>query len=467
MSQLTRRGMLESLGAGFAFTAFAGLSAEAAKAVAAKSPLQPKKPHFAPKAKRVIFLCMRGGPAQTDTFDYKPRNRKVSSTNITPKGKGKYKGKGPAGSILPFQQHGESGMWIANSMPNLARHADDLCVINSMWTDLPNHPQAYLLLHTGNFILPRPSAGAWVLYGLGSENQNLPGFITINPPTRVGGAQNYGNSFLPAIYQGTAIGHIGKPVATAKLNNVTGKHLPREVQRRQLDLVQQMNRELLSRQQVDANVEGAIESLELGFRMQAHVPYVLDVSKESTQTLERYNVGKTKKQGRCLDDDFGRQCLMARRLAEAGVRYIEICHSNWDQHGNHVKDVEANGQAIDKPIAALLQDLKDRDMLKDTLVVWGGEFGRTPLSESKKGSGHNAAGFTFWMAGGGVKGGMNYGKTDPSGRTAVEKKVHVHDLHATMLHLLGLDHKKLTYRYAGRDFRLTNVYGEVVRDIIA
>ena len=466
MSLQSRRQMLQSLGAGFAFTALSGLCAEQARA-AYQSPLLPKKPHFEPKAKRVIFLCMRGGPAQADTFDYKPRNRKVVSTNITPKSKGKYNGKGPAGSMVPFSQHGEAGLWIADSMPQLARHADDLCLINSMYTDLPNHPQSFLLLHTGNFILPRPSMGSWVLYGLGSENQNLPGFITINPPTRVGGAQNYGSSFLPAIYQGTAIGHIGMPVPQAKISNVSSDHLPRDLQRRQIDLVQEMNQGLLEKNQVDPKLEGVIESLELGFRMQSHVPEVMDVSQESEQTLERYNVGKTKKVGRCADDDFGRQCLTARRLAESGVRFIEVCHANWDQHGNHVNDVQANGAAIDKPIAALIQDLKDRDMFKDTLIVWGGEFGRTPLSDNSKGSGHNAAGFTFWMAGGGVKGGQRYGKTDPTGKTSIENKVHIHDLHATMLHLLGLDHKQLTYRYAGRDFRLTNVYGDVVHDVIA
>ncbi|MCH7729493.1 MAG: DUF1501 domain-containing protein, partial [Planctomycetes bacterium] len=411
MSILSRRQMLMSMGTGFGYLALSGLCNEQAQA-AYKNPLLPKQPHFEPKAKRVIFLCMRGGPGQTDTFDYKPRDRKVISTNVTARSKNKYKGKGkgPTGSIVPFSQHGDGGLWIADSMPNIAKHADDLCLINSMYTDLPNHPQSFLMLHTGNFILPRPSVGSWVLYGLGSENQNLPGFITINPPTRVGGAQNYASSFLPAIYQGTAIGHIGASVPNAKINNVASKHLSSDEQRRQIDLVQAMNSDLLRRNQVDPKLEGVIESLELGFRMQTAVPQVMDIAQESESTLERYNVGKTKKVGRCLDDDFGRQCLMARRLAEAGVRFIEVCHSNWDQHGNHVTDIQANGQAIDKPIAALLQDLKDRDMLKDTLVVWGGEFGRTPLSDGQKGSGHNAAGFTFWMAGGGAKGGLRYGK---------------------------------------------------------
>jgi hypothetical protein len=433
----------------------------------ARGPLLPKQPHFAAKAKRVIFMCMRGAPAQVDTFDYKPRDRKVVATNISPKSKGKYDGRGPAGSVVPFSQHGQSGLWIADTMPNLAKHADDLCLINSMYTDLPNHPQSYLMMHTGDFRFARPSVGAWTLYGLGTENQNLPGFISINAETRVGGAQNYGSAFLPAVYQGTAIGHVGADIAKAGIRNVSGNLLPRDLQRRQLDLVQAMNRELLSESRVDNQLEGVIQSLELGHRMQDSVAEVLDVQRESPETLERYNVGQTKKQGRCLDDDFGRQCLWARRLAEAGVRYIEVCHSNWDQHGNHGVEVAANCQAIDKPIAALIQDLKDRDMLQDTLIVWGGEFGRTPLSDAKKGSGHNNRGFTYWMAGGGVKGGLAYGSTDETGATAVESKVHTHDLHATMLHLLGLDHEQLTYRYAGREFRLTDVHGNVVHDLIA
>ena len=463
---LSRRHMLKTVSTGFGYLAMAGLCAEQTQA-GFKSPLLPKQPHFEPKAKRVIFMCMRGGPGQTDTFDYKPRDRKVISSNITPTSKGKYAGKGPAGSVVPFTQHGESGQWIADSMPNLGKHADDLCIINSMYTDLPNHPQSYLMLHTGDFRFARPSVGAWSLYGLGTENQNLPGFISINAETRVGGAQNYGSAFLPAIYQGTPIGYVGADMSKAGIRNVSSDHLPAGLQREQLNLVQEMNRELLEQNQVDTQLEGVIESLELGFRMQSSVSDVLDVTNESEETLERYNVGKTKAVGRCRDDDFGRQCLMARRLAESGVRYIEVCHSNWDQHGNHAKEITGNGQAIDKPIAALIQDLKDRDMLKDTLIVWGGEFGRTPLANENGGSGHNNKGFSFFMCGGGVKGGLRYGKTNETGAVAVENKVHTHDLHATMLHLLGLNHEKLTYRYAGRDFRLTDVYGEVVHDVIA
>ena len=466
-SLLSRRAMLQSTSLGFGTMALSSLLSEQVQA-GQPGPLAPKTPHFPAKAKRVIFMCMRGAPAQADTFDYKPRNRKVVSTNVTPKSKGKYAGKGPAGSVVPFSQHGESGLWIADSMPNLAKHADDLCLINSMYTDLPNHPQSYLMLHTGDFRFARPSVGSWALYGLGTENQDLPGFISINAETRVGGAQNYGSAFLPAVYQGTAIGYVGADITKSGIRNVTGNPLSDELHRKQLDLIQSMNTKLLQQRQLDTQLEGAIQSLELGHRMQDSVTEVLDISRESESTLERYNVGKTKSTGRCRDDDFGRQCLWARRLAESGVRYIELCHSNWDQHGNHVAEIQANCTAIDKPIAALIQDLKDRDMLKDTLIVWGGEFGRTPLSEGgKKGSGHNNRGFTFWMAGGGSKGGQAYGKTDESGAVAVENKVHTHDLHATMLHLLGLDHEKLTYRYAGRDFRLTDVYGNVVKGLLA
>jgi len=461
---ISRRAMLQSTAVGFGSLAVAGLLADQAPGAAAR-PLSPKQPHFEPKAKRVIFMCMRGAPAQTDTFDYKPRDRKIATANVTPKGK-RGRGNAPAGSVIPFSQHGEGGLWIADTMPAIAKHADDLCLINSMYTDLPNHPQSYLMMHTGDFRFARPSIGAWTLYGLGSENENLPGFISINPETRVGGAQNYGSAFLPAVYQGTAIGRVGANMSKSGIRNVSGGILTGAAQRRQLDLVQSMNHHLLSESSVDTQLEGAIESLELGHRMQDSVTEVLDLAGETSETLARYNVGKTKSQGRCRDDDFGRQCLWARRLAESGVRYIEVCHSNWDQHANHAADIAANCKAIDKPIAALMQDLKDRDMLKDTLIVWGGEFGRTPLSDTKKGSGHNNRGFTYWMAGGGVQGGMAYGKTDESGDTAVENKVHTHDLHATMLHLLGLDHEKLTYRYAGRDFRLTDVYGNVVHDII-
>jgi hypothetical protein len=371
-----------------------------------------------------------------------------------------------------FNQHGKSGLWISELLPNLAKHADDLCIINSMSTDLPAHPQAFTQLHTGTTQFVRPSLGAWALYGLGTSNENLPGFITINPPGNA--TRSYGSAFLPAIYQGTKIGgnalsgagglgrRYGGVSEQASIANIKNPRLSNEAQRTQLDLVQSLNQ---SRKALDggvsAEVEGVIESYELAFRMQAEVPEVLDISQESSATKALYGINDAE------TDTFGKQCLMARKLVEAGVRFIEITHGNWDQHFNLKATLERNTQAIDKPIAGLLADLKARGLLKDTLVIWGGEFGRTPHSQGDDGRDHNNKGFTMWMAGGGVKGGMNYGQTDDYGYEAIENKMHIHDWHATVLDLLGLDHEKLTYRYAGRDFRLTDVYGTVAKEIMA
>jgi hypothetical protein len=326
---------------------------------------------------------------------------------------------------------------------------------------VPNHPQAYIQLHTGDFRFVRPSVGAWTLYGLGTENQNLPGFIAISPETNLGGAQNYGSSFLPAIYQGQRIGQIGQPLAGATIGNIRNSQLSVEQQREQIDLVQAMNRDLLDRKQVHAEVEGVIESYELAFRMQSAVPEVMNFDDEAQSTLEMYGIGEKS------TDDFGRQCLLARRFAEAGVRYIELTHANWDQHGGLKAKLTSNCGATDQPIGALLTDLEQRGLLDDTLVVWGGEFGRTPHCKNTDGRDHNSTGFTFWMAGGGVKGGLRYGATDPYGIAAVENKMHFNDLHATMLHLLGLDHTRLTYRYAGRDYRLTDTAGSVLQPILS
>jgi hypothetical protein len=323
-----------------------------------------------------------------------------------------------------------------------------------MYTDNPAHPQATIALHTGSATFVRPSVGAWVLYGLGTQNQNLPGFITINPPANLGGAQNYSNAFLPAAYQGTRVGNNGS------ISNIAHA-LTSGQQRKQLDLVQVMNKELAARHGGNSELDGVIESYELGFRMEGAVPDLMDISKESRSTLDLYGVGNGPA------STFGRQCLMARRFAEAGVRFIEINHGGWDQHSNLVAKHTSNATEVDKPIAGLITDLKQRNMLKDTLIVWGGEFGRTPAAQSNDGRNHNNRGYTMWMAGGGVKGGQAYGKTDEYGATSVENKVHTHDLHATILALLGLDHERLTYRYAGREFRLTDVKGNVVKDIIA
>ena len=457
---ITRRNALKTTGCGFGYLAFSALATQAATSEYA-NPLQPKGTHFQPKAKRVIFLCMRGGPSHVDTFDYKPELAKHDGKTpgeAAGKGLNSQKGRKLKKSPWEFPQHGDSGLPISTLYPHLSKHADDLCLLNGSYTDIPNHPQALVQLHTGNFQFVRPSMGAWVLYGLGTESQDLPGFITIKPPARLGGAQNYGSAFLPAVYQGTAINDVNSSKAIGNINNpqFTG-----DLQRKQLDLLQSMNRWAADKNPANSQLEGVIESYELGYRMQTAVPEVMDVSGESPKVLKKYGIGSGK------SDQFGRQCLMARRFAEAGVRFIELTHEGWDQHNNLSSRLASNCQATDQPIAALISDLKARDMLKDTLIIWSGEFGRTPAVRREDGRDHNSTGFTVWMCGGGVKGGMRYGSTDPFGITAVDDKMHVHDLHATTLHLLGLDHTKLTYRYAGRDFRLTDVYGRVAKDIIA
>ncbi len=412
------------------------------------NPLAEKQPHFPARAKRVIFMFMQGGPSHLDTFDYKPALQKAD-------GRGEGKGKLLA-SPFEFAQHGHSGLHISSLYPRLAEHADDLCILNGMHTTSPAHPQATVATHTGSINFVRPSMGAWVTYGLGTSNEDLPGFITINPVNNLGGAQNYGSAFLPASFQGTRIG-----TGAGSISNIANPVLDRDAQRRQLDLVQTMNRDMLRRNRINAELEGVIESYELAFRMQSSVPEVMDLSKESAGTKSLYGIGNK------LTDDFGTQCLMARRLAEAGVRFIQLTHRGWDQHNGLKAKLTNNCGATDQPIAALLTDLKRRGMLKDTLLVWGGEFGRSPQGQNKDGRRHNNRGYSMWMAGGGVSGGIRYGSTDELGGSAVSGKMHTHDLHATILHLLGLDHEKLTYRYAGRDFRLTDVHGIVHDEILA
>jgi hypothetical protein len=470
----TRRDFLKSTSSGFGYLAFAALAQQQALRAntLAAGPLAPKNPHFAARAKHVIFLCMQGAPSHVDLLDYKPKLM-ADSGKGAPSQAGRYGQAKLMGSPWKFSQHGRSGLWISELLPNLAKQADDLCVINSMATDLPAHPQATMQMHTGTTQFIRPSLGAWALYGLGTSNENLPGFITINPPGNA--ARSYGSAFLPAIYQGTKVGgpavpggggafarRAGGGMDQASISNIKNNRYSPEAQRTQLDLVQALNKSRMAQDGgVSAEVEGVIESYELAFRMQAEVPKVLDLSKETTATKALYGIdnGET--------DTFGKQCLMARKLVEAGVRFIEITHGNWDQHFNLKTALERNTSQIDKPIAGLLQDLKQRGLLKDTLVIWGGEFGRTPHSQGDDGRDHNNKGFTMWMAGGGVKGGFTYGKTDDYGYEAVENRMHIHDWHATVLALLGLDHEKLTYRYAGRDFRLTDVYGTVAKEIFA
>lgn len=445
---VSRRHLLQSTACGFGYLALQAICGEQA---AASSDLAARAPSHPARAKRVIFLCMSGGPAHLDTFDYKPQTGK----------------KPHPGSVTPFRQYGDSGLWISDLLPETARHADRLCVLNGMHADTGIHAQSFLQLHTGERLRERPSLGSWVNYGLGTENQNLPGFISLNTSK----TSVYSSAFLPSIYNGTPIGVNGEDMSQATIQNVANDHLPLSSKRRQLDFVQMMNRQHLAQRPNDDKLESVIQSLELGFRMQASAPELLDISSETKETLKRYRVGENNKQiGTCKPSDFGRQCLLARRFAEAGVRFIEVNHGSWDQHKNHRRDLKANCEATDAPIAALLDDLHQRGLLDETLVVWGGEFGRPGMTpdDKKDATGHNARGFTFWMAGGGVKAGHVHGKTDPTGTRAVEGKVHFRDLHATILHLLGLPANDLTYWHAGRDHRLTGPEGgRVVEEIFA
>ncbi|NRB76955.1 MAG: DUF1501 domain-containing protein [Verrucomicrobiales bacterium] len=461
----SRRSALKSLSSGFGYLAFAGL---AAKAAAKESGLSSRPGHFPARAKRVIFLCMKGGPSHVDTFDYKPELEKRDGERW----------RGGAARLLgpraEFSQHGESGLWVSSLFPKLAKaHADDLCVINSMHTDLPNHPQAFAQLHTGSFQFIRPSLGAWSLYGLGTVNENLPGFITLNPPADFGGANNYGSAFLPAVYQGAKIGGGQLPAIFYALTGKTEEPgppmknidaaTPKASQRAQLDLIAGLNRHKLKLDQYNPEVEGAIESFELAFRMQDEIPEVLDLASEPESVRKLYGVGQGGGNER-----FAKQCLLARRLVENGVRFVEVtAPTNWDHHNLLQQGLNESAAMVDQPIAALLTDLKRRGMLKDTLVIWAGEFGRTPYAQGMgDGRDHNNKGYSIWMAGGGTRGGYAHGSTDDFGYAAVDQAVHIHDLHATILHLLGLDHERLTYNYAGRDFRLTDVYGNVVKEVV-
>lgn len=466
---LSRRTALKSTAAGFGYLAFAGLSTLAAEKEGGQAP---KKTHFPARAKHVIFLCMEGAPSHVDTFDYKAKLPDLNGKSM-PRGRAGFGGRVLA-SPFKFSQHGKSGLWISELFPELAKQADDLCLLRGMHTDVPAHPQAFNQMHTGVFQFKRPSMGAWAFYGLGSENDNLPGFVTINPPFQNGGPANYGAAFLPARYQGTPIrtggggfggggGGFGRPGGGSDggVANIKNPRQSTDSQRKQLDFIQSLNREALERDPNSAGVEGAIESFELAFRMQKDLPKLVDVSSESAATKSLYGIGEQATEG------FGRQCLLARRFVEAGVRFVEITSNGWDHHNNLKAAITGKATSIDKPIAGLIKDLKEKGLLKDTLILWGGEFGRTPYAQGTDGRDHNHRGFTTWMAGGGVKGGFSYGNTDDYGYEAVEGKIHIHDWHATILHLLGLDHEKLTYRYAGRDMRLTDVKGNVVKDIMA
>jgi hypothetical protein len=368
--------------------------------------------------------------------------------------------------LWEFSQYGETGRWASDLFPHIAGHVDDLCFLHGLHTEGIAHGPATLFLHTGATNLIRPSIGSWITYGLGTENNNLPSFVTIGPSRTKGGPRNYGNAFLPAVYQGTGLGRAEHPETQRSFAHLQNPKLSWQQQQRRYAYLRQLNDAQLARQGSVDQLEATIESYELAFRMQQFAPSVLDIEQESAATLEMYGINEK------VTHDFGRQCLLARRLAESGVRYIQLNYADestnppWDQHSNMPAHAD-HALATDKPVAGLLADLKHRGLLDDTLVWWGGEFGRTPFSQNKDGRDHNPRGFTVFLAGGGVKAGFSYGATDEIGHHAVQEKMHMHDLHATILHLLGLDHEKLTYRYAGRDFRLTDVAGRVDHDIMA
>ena len=467
----TRRAALQQAACGFGSLALAGLCADS---VQAANPLAAKSPHLRPRAKRIIFLFMQGGPSHVDTYDYKPAlyendGKKMpfdDARTIANTGK-----RGTSERVMKpmwkFKRYGQSGRLTSDLFRETAAHSDDLTFIHSMHTEGVAHGPATLFLHCGSTSFIRPSIGSWVNYGLGSENENLPGFISLGPISSSGGARNYGSAFLPAAHQGTAIGKAGKFDVNATIQNLANTDLSRNEQRRQLQFLQRLNAEQLKSTNQDSELEALISSYELAWRMQNNAPGVLELGQETQETMAMYGIGED------TTDNFGRQCLMARRLCENGVRFVQVTSgaaggaSNWDQHSK-LPQHAPQAKAVDKPIAGLLQDLKQRGLLEDTIVWFSGEFGRAPYAQNNgTGRDHNAEGFTTWLAGDCLKSGVSYGATDEFGHKAVKDKVHMHDLHATLLHLLGLDHEQLTYRYAGRDFRLTDVHGQVVKKILA
>lgn len=453
----TRRQFLNRFGMGFGAMSLASLLGEAGapSALAAlssgSSPLAPKSPQFPAKAKRVIHIFSQGGPSHIDTWDPKPDMAKYEGQDLA------QIGGMPLPSQFKFTKRGQSGVEVSSLFPKIGDSIDDIAVIRSMNTDIPAHDFATIMMNTGSGRLVKPSVGSWTLYGLGSENQNLPGFVALGGG--LGGATNWRSAFLPGSYQGTLISSVSAP-AEKIIANIKSYHATLEDQRKQLDLLQKFNEEHAGQLNREAALESRIQSFELAFKMQTEAMEVFDSSREPQNIRDMYG-----------DSEIGRRMLVARRLVENGVRFVQVWAGSWDHHTDVKGNLQKQADLVDQPIGALLKDLKQRDMLKDTLVVWGGEFGRTPRHDKgargEPGRDHHNKAFCAWMAGGGVKGGQAYGATDEFGYEVVENKVHVHDLHATMLHLLGFDHEKLTYRYNGRDFRLTDVYGNVVKDLIA
>ncbi len=459
---LNRRQMLQQAGAGVGLL---GLASTVQGAASTSAP--GLGPHFAPRAKRVIFLFMNGAPSHVDTFDPKPALSKYEGSQPAGELYRKNKGSGYMPSPFKFRAHGESGVVMSELFPRLATHADDLCVLRSMHTNVPNHEPGLLVMHSGNQQPIRPSLGSWCSYGLGTENENLPGYVVLCPGLPVVGPQLWSNSFLPGAHQGMSVDtnemQIDKLVA-----NLRHPHLSRPQQQRQLDLLTELNRLHREQRQREAALDAQVRALELAFQMQREAATTFDVSREPAYIHELYG-----------QSTFGQSCLLARRLCEQGVRFVQVYYVSksdkqpWDTHSDNNQRHRTLCADSDRATAALITDLKARGMWDDTLVVWGGEFGRTPYAENDKkkeysraGRDHHHTGFSMFLAGAGVRGGLMYGNTDEFGMNAVENRVHVHDLHATILHLLGIDHKRLTYRYSGRDFRLTDVYGEVVHDIL-
>lgn len=469
-----RRRILKTSALGFGHLALSALLQQQSRAAGAvdvssepRDPLAAKVAHFPARAKRAIFLFMKGGPSHVDTFDPKPQLTRDHGNpppfelpRVTFAQQGNL-----LKSPWKFHRYGESGLPVSELFPHVAQHVDDLCILRSVHGTNPAHGGALLKLHTGSDQFVRPSMGAWVTYGLGTENQNLPAFVTICPTLAHGGFNNWGSAFLPAYCQGTPIGNASIGAVKSTVKHIRNPRIDSDTQRKQLDLLRMMNQQHLEQSDYDQALEGRLNSFELAFRMQSTMPEVQDLSQESAATHKLYGVDDP------VTEDFGRQCLMARRFLERDVRFVQVTHSDsevqWDQHSNLYLGHTKNASEVDKPIAGLLTDLKSRGLLDDTLVLWGGEFGRTPTAQGTDGRDHNPHGFTMWMAGGGVKSGMAYGSTDDYGYFAVENKMHVHDLHATILHLMGLDHERLTFQYAGRDFRLTDVAGVVAKDILA
>lgn len=460
---VSRRRLLAQSACGFAGLALADLLQ------AAQNPLAARLPGHRPKAKRVIFLFMGGGPSQMDLFDPKPfierrHGQKVDSPlpkQVTQVGTEQYLA---LKAMAPVRPRGQSGMMISDLMPHLAGVADDLCLLRGMSVDNPQHAGATLQFHTGSFAEVRPSLGAWVSYGLGSENANLPGFVSIQG----GGVREYGAAFLPAVHQGTKLS-VPLDGKTLPIENLRNASVNEVIQRRRMDFTASLNRRLLSELGGDQAMEGMIENMELAARMQLTTPQIVDLSRESKATLDLYGIGGEP------SNSFGRACLLARKLSESGVRFVQVSIGGWDHHGDIRGNLPKLCAQTDQPVAGLIRDLKTRGLLEDTLVLWSGEFGRTPWSQDLSGKSpidrhgreHQPESFCAWMAGGGVKAGLTHGQTDDMGYRVIEGRVHVHDLHATLLHLLGIDHLKLTARHLGRDYRLTDVYGEVVHEILA